>query len=63
LCPLVAGKKLNQIGQKLCLSAKTISTYRPCILQKMAMKTNAELICYAIRQVLVVGGNDYSPLN
>ena len=53
LCLLAEGKTVNEIGQELCLSAKTISTYRSRILQKMAMKTNTELIRYAIKQGLV----------
>jgi len=53
LCLLAEGKTINQIGQELCLSAKTISTYRSRIMQKMAMKTNAQLIRYAIKQGLV----------
>jgi len=53
LCLLAEGKTINQIGQELCLSAKTISTYRSRILQKMAMETNAELIRYAIKHGLV----------
>jgi DNA-binding NarL/FixJ family response regulator len=53
LCLLAEGKTINQIGQELCLSAKTISTYRFRIMQKMAMKTNAQLIRYAIKQGLV----------
>ena len=53
LCLLASGKKVNQIGQELFLSAKTISTYRSRILQKMDMKTIAELIRYAIKHGLV----------
>jgi DNA-binding NarL/FixJ family response regulator len=53
LCLLAEGKTINQIGQELCLSAKTISTYRSRIMQKMAMKTNAQLIRYAIKNGLV----------
>ena len=53
LCLLAEGKTINQIGQELCLSAKTISTYRSRIMQKMAMKTNAQLIRYAIKHGLV----------
>ncbi len=53
LCLLAEGKTVNEIGQHLCLSAKTISTYRSRIMKKMAMKTNAQLIRYAIKQGLV----------
>ena len=39
--------------RKLALSKKTISTYRSRILEKMKIKTNAELIHYAIKNRLV----------
>lgn len=44
-----AGKTTTQIAEELFLSVKTISTYRSRILDKMKMKTNAELIHYAIK--------------
>lgn len=50
---LATGKELKQISGELALSVKTISTYRARILEKMAMKTNAELIHYAIENKLV----------
>jgi len=53
LCLLAEGKTVNKIGRELYLSAKTISTYRSRILQKMGMKRNAELIRYAIKHGLV----------
>lgn len=46
---IAAGKTTTQIAEELFLSAKTISTYRSRILEKMKMKTNAELIHYAIK--------------
>jgi DNA-binding NarL/FixJ family response regulator len=50
---LGAGRSVTQIADELCLSVKTISTYRARILEKMGMKTNAELIHYAIKNQLV----------
>ena len=47
------GQTVIQISQSLNLSDKTISTYRTRILQKMQMKTNAELIRYGISNNLV----------
>jgi len=44
-----AGKTAIQMAEGLFLSVKTISTYRSRILEKMQMKTNAELIHYAIK--------------
>ncbi|MDQ7788360.1 MAG: response regulator transcription factor [Thermodesulfovibrionales bacterium] len=46
---IAAGKTTTQIAEELLLSVKTISTYRSRILEKMKMKTNAELIHYAIK--------------
>lgn len=46
---IVAGKTTTQMAEELFLSVKTISTYRYRILEKMQMKTNAELIHYAIK--------------
>ena len=53
LCMLAQGKASRDIARDLCLSEKTISTYRSRILQKMNLTTNAELIHYAIRNSLV----------
>jgi len=46
---IAAGKTATNIAGELFLSVKTISTYRSRILEKMKMKTNAELIHYAIK--------------
>lgn len=53
LCMLVSGKTLTQIAADLCVSIKTISTHRARILDKMHMKSNVELVRYAIRHRLV----------
>ena len=53
LLSIASGKTVGEIAQKLSLSDKTISTYRRRILDKMDMKTNAELTHYAIRNGLV----------
>jgi len=53
LCSIASGKTVGEIALKLSLSDKTISTYRRRILDKMHMKTNAELTHYAIRNGLV----------
>jgi two-component system invasion response regulator UvrY len=53
LCMLASGKTVKEIAAELCLSTKTISTYRFRILQKMKMTNNAELTSYAIRNRLV----------
>jgi DNA-binding NarL/FixJ family response regulator len=43
-----AGKTTSQIAQELHLGLSTISTYRSRLLEKMNMKTTAELMHYAI---------------
>jgi len=50
---IASGKTVGEIADILSLSAGTISTYRARILEKMGMKTNAELTHYAIQNKLV----------
>ena len=49
---IVAGQSISAIADRLHLSAKTVSTYKTRILEKMQMKSAAELIRYAIRNQL-----------
>jgi two-component system invasion response regulator UvrY len=53
LCMMAAGKMAKEIAKDLCLSVKTISTYRSRILEKMRMKNNAQLTHYAIKHGLI----------
>ncbi len=50
---IAAGKSVSMIADELCLSIKTISTYRSRILEKMDLGSNAELIRYALQHGLV----------
>jgi len=50
---IASGKTVSQIAGLLELSDKTVSTYRARMLEKMGMKTNAEIIRYAVRNNLV----------
>lgn len=50
---LAKGRAVKEIGVELNLSEKTISTYRARILEKMNLKTNADLMLYAFRVGLV----------
>ena len=43
------GKTVSEIATELGLSVKTVSTYRARVLEKMKMRTNAELTHYAVR--------------
>lgn len=50
---IASGKTVSQIAECLSLSVKTVSTHRTRLLKKMSMKTNAELMHYAVRAKLV----------
>ena len=51
---LASGLTPTEIGTELNISTKTISTYRMRILEKMSLKTNADLTYYAIKNGLIV---------
>jgi two-component system invasion response regulator UvrY len=50
---IASGKPVGAIAKELCLSAKTISSYRTNILLKTGMKNSAEITHYAIQNKLV----------
>ena len=50
---IASGMKLSDIAQSLGLSPKTVSVYRARVLEKLALKNNAELTVYGIRNALV----------
>lgn len=43
-----AGRKNNEIAGELCVSPKTVTTYKSRILQKLGMKNSAEVIRYLL---------------
>ena len=49
---IAAGKAPKEIGDELSLSVKTVGTYRTRILEKMALKNNAELMRYVLEREL-----------
>ena len=53
MCRLASGKTISAIGKELFLSVRTVSTYRARVLDKLNMKTNAELIRYALLNKLI----------
>ncbi len=53
LCMIASGKTVKEISEYLCLSIKTVSTYRARILEKMKMKNNSEITFYAIKHELI----------
>ena len=50
---IAAGQTLTEIAQALCVSAKTVSTYKTRILEKMQMPHEAALVRYALRHKLL----------
>src|SRR6266567_672689 len=50
---LAAGKTVTDIADEMCLSVKTISTYRSRIFEKMDFSRNADLTAYALRHNLM----------
>jgi len=53
LCGIGKGKTISEIAAELNLSVSTVSTYRIRILEKLNLRTNADLTYYAIKQGLV----------
>lgn len=51
---IASGKSITQIGEELFISVKTVSTYRTRIMEKMNLKTNADLTYYAIKHELLI---------
>ena len=51
---IAAGKTVTEIAGELSLSAKTISTYRTRILEKLGVKNSAKIVQYAVRNGLVI---------
>jgi two-component system, NarL family, invasion response regulator UvrY len=50
---LATGKSVSEIAAQLSLSVSTVSTYRARIMEKMNMKSNAELTRYALEKSLI----------
>ena len=50
---IAAGVHLTEIGERLHVSVKTISSYRTRIMEKMQMKNNADLTRYAMTHGLI----------
>lgn len=50
---LASARSVSEIAAQLELSVKTVSTYRTRVLEKMALRSNAELMQYAVRHGLV----------
>ncbi len=53
MCMFASGKKVTEIAGKLALSIQTISTYKFRILEKMEMRSIAEIVRYAVEHRLI----------
>lgn len=49
---LTSGRTVSEIAQDMSLSVKTVSTYKTRILQKLGVRTTAELLRYALEHRL-----------
>jgi DNA-binding NarL/FixJ family response regulator len=50
---LAAGQTVSEIAAELLLSGKTISNYRSRVLDKMGLKSNADITYYAVKHGLI----------
>ncbi len=50
---IASGKTMSEIADDLCLSVKTVSTYRSRLLEKMCLRNNAQLTQYVYRHKLM----------
>ena len=50
---IASGKTIQEIGGALFLSPRTVSTYRARLLEKMNMKSNTEILRYALEHKLL----------
>ena len=50
---IASGQSMQEIKRALCLSLSTVNTHRRHILEKMGLKSNADIVRYAIRNKLV----------
>jgi two-component system, NarL family, invasion response regulator UvrY len=52
-CKLAVGRSVSEIAAELCLSVKTVSTYRSRLLDKMGFSSNADITAYALRNNII----------
>lgn len=53
MCLIASGKSYEEIGLELCISPKTVRSYRARILDKMKLQDNAHLISYCVKNNLI----------
>ena len=54
LCFIASGNSLKEISRHLCLSVKTVSTYRTRILEKLKLSSNVDITHYALKHRIVI---------
>ena len=52
MCLLISGQSVTDIAEQLNLSAKTVSTHKANLMQKMSMQNHSELVRYAVKHGL-----------
>jgi DNA-binding NarL/FixJ family response regulator len=50
---LAKGETIGHMAESLCLSVKTVSTYRSRVMEKMQLATNSDLTYYALKNGLI----------
>jgi DNA-binding NarL/FixJ family response regulator len=50
---LAQGQTVGRLAESMCLSVKTVSTYRTRVLEKLKLRTNSDLTYYALKHGLI----------
>jgi DNA-binding NarL/FixJ family response regulator len=50
---LAQGETIGAVAETLCLSVKTVSTYRTRVMQKLKLSSNSDLTYYAVKNGLI----------
>ena len=50
---LAGGETIGHLAESLCLSVKTVSTYRTRVMEKMSLESNSDLTYYALKNGLI----------
>ena len=53
MCMIAQGESTTNISKELSLSVNTVSTYRARILEKMGLKSNSEIVRYALENKII----------
>jgi len=53
-CMMATGNTLTEIAKKLSLNIKTVSTYRTRVLEKLQLRTTADIISYCLQHNLTL---------